>query len=349
MDVTADAPPRSTLRRAMATLGGLSALGLAGCAESDPEQRDPSADPTDSNGGDRENDPGADDDPTTTDDPAADGLDDADCDAARIESLYDELDDLDEQLIDLEFELADLERSDRGTELLLDQLEAGFPTSTIERARAIGLDVRESVVALEILDDGMPSGHATGWVVDDGHLLTNAHNVYAGGVTNDVTVVTHDGDRFDADVVDFVETMQPDVALLRVDGLDAPPLSMTSVDDLEAGQPLVQVGHPGEVGFWIISLGRFVDARRTVSFDDETYSELTTVVPGRQGVSGSPLLTLDGDVVGMTHGGSPIEFRKPGDPAPIAPDLVFDAPIAAIALSLHSGSDALELKLEDWQ
>jgi serine protease Do len=198
-----------------------------------------------------------------------------------------------------------------------------------------------------VIVDGFPVGTGTAWFVDEGLLFTNAHNVFEPG--SEIQGLTHDGRELDLEVVDFVEEFPPDVALLRTPHRGATPLPMARVDDLEAGQPLVQVGHPGEVGYWIISMGRFVEASQSYSSDGTEYTALTSVVPGRRGVSGSPVLTLDGEVVGMTHGGEDFEVREMGEPATVAPDIVFDGPIGAMGMSLHDGSDILERKLEEWR
>jgi serine protease Do len=76
-----------------------------------------------------------------------------------------------------------------------------------------------------------------------------------------------------------------------------PPLTPGNADDLEPGQPLVQVGHPGGVGNWVIALGRYLGET-----DTEADGFLTSI-PSEGGSSGSPTVTLDGEVVGLLSGG----------------------------------------------
>lgn len=335
--MTTDRDRRPTYRKAAAAMGALSAVSLAGCAELDSSsagEPDGQAEPTRS--------------PVGT--VAEPGMDDGTaCDDETLNDLEDERWELEEQLFDIEFQVRQLRTGAQSTEYLLDQVVSGFPDDMLDRGRVVGLEARSSVVSLDVLEDGFSAGQATAWFVDDGYLFTNAHNVLPAGPNTEFRCVTPEGDRFDVEVVDLFEDMQPDIALLRTEYTGATPLPMADVDELTAGQPLIQVGHPGEVGYWIISMGRFIERRTNENFSGTEYTELRSVVPGRPGVSGSPVLTLDGTVVGITYGGEPILSRESGTPAPVAPDIVFDGPIGAIITSSHVGSDVLERKLGDWR
>lgn len=348
MDVTADRPRRPAYRSAAAAVGALSAASLADCAEADSAPSagsDGQAESTRSPAGTAAESGTDDGGPATR----GDGATQAGCDDETLDELEAERLALEEQLIDIQFEVGQLRTGANATEYLLDQVVSGFPADTLDRGRKVGLEARSSVVTLEILEEGFSAGQATAWFVDDGYLFTNAHNVFPVGPDSEFECVTQDGDRFDVEVVELFEDMQPDVALLRTGYTGATTLPLADVDGLAAGQPLVQVGHPGEVGYWVISMGRFIEGRPNETRGGTEYTELTSVVPGRPGVSGSPVLTLDGAVVGMTHGGEPVLTREPGAAARVAPDIVFDGPIGAIATSLHVGSDVLKRKLEDWR
>ena len=77
----------------------------------------------------------------------------------------------------------------------------------------------------------------SGWVAAPGLVVTNAH-VVAG--EDDTTVSLADGSAFDATVVHY-DTLN-DLALLAVDGLDAPPLSLA---DGRRGDEAAVIGYPG--------------------------------------------------------------------------------------------------------
>ena len=226
------------------------------------------------------------------------------------------------------------------------QLPGGFEDDVLAAARTVGTRVRESVVYLEL-----PSGHATGWYIDDHHIATNSHNVL--GLPS-VTAWTVDGSSFDVDVVEAVPGMLPDVALLRAERTGTP-LPLGSAASLEPGDEVVQVGNPGAVGNWLIAVGRQVRTSRISQGDDAPQSgpgvvpEITTSVPGAQGNSGSPLVNLDGEVVGMTHGGTDQDpLPLDGPPEPSEPT-VYDWPIAAKTWSRHVPIETVVELYEEWR
>lgn len=182
-------------------------------------------------------------------------------------------------------ERADSSRS-RLTRTDGEPVETEFTRATRERASEVGTSVRESVV---VLRDGNRGG--TGWFVGEGEIVTNAH-VADGSRT--LSVETFDGATGTGERVGYHEELQPDLALLETD-LSVPPLSLGSLDDLSRGDPLVTVGHPGRLGQWILSLGRYLRVLDGIDW-------LLSTVPTRNGNSGGPLVTLDGDVVGVVSG-----------------------------------------------
>lgn len=166
---------------------------------------------------------------------------------------------------------------------------AEFDDETRERLRETAVEVRESVVHL-----GFGRGRGTGWVLDaeSGHLVTNAHVARR---SDAFEVETFDGETGEAEPVEYETDLEPDVALLQtdVDGLE--PLSTGDSDDLSRDDPLLTVGHPGQTGTWIISAGRYDRYLERIDWH-------LSNVPTAQGNSGGPLLTLEGDVVGLVSG-----------------------------------------------
>lgn len=222
------------------------------------------------------------------------------------------------------------------------QLPGGFADDELAAAEAVGMDVRESVVYLE-----ESYAHATAWYVDDHHLVTNSHNV---AEMASPTAWTLDGDSSDVEVVESVPSMSPDLALLRTD-VAGPPLPLGSSESIEPGETVVQVGHPGNVGNWLLSVGRYVGAVHPVvdSFDDAVdYRELTTSVPGMEGNSGSPLVNMDGEVVGVTFGGEDQDLRTPGEAPEPADPVVRDWPLRSHTWSSHVAIEAVAELYEEW-
>lgn len=189
-----------------------------------------------------------------------------------------------------------LERTRQREDYETGQKNSDFSDETLRRAESVGAAVQRSVVKITGAA-GRRGG--TGWMYGDGLIVTNAHVVAQG---SSYTVTTFEDEEVAAERVAYESDMQPDVGLLSAD-VSAPSLSRGSVDALESGQPLLTVGHPSRIGEWLISLGRF---ERYVSSVDWVLSS----VPAAQGNSGGPLVTLDGDVIGLLSGTSTMGEAK---------------------------------------
>lgn len=211
--------------------------------------------------------------------------------------------------------------------------------TAVEQAGEVGRQVRESVVYLqtELGRGALASG--TGFVYGDGdHVITNAHNIQG---SETVDIWTLDGEAYEAEVVDYVADRQPDVALVRADGLDLDPLDSGSAEDLETGQPLLQVGHPSLMGNWVITAGPMASSSRF-------RSGLQTHVPGMQGNSGSPLVTLDGQVVGLTYGATSPDMRGPDEPPAGPPSDAANTRLVGRMMSLHVSIEAVNEQYTAW-
>ncbi|EJN60397.1 S1 family peptidase [Halogranum rubrum] len=212
-----------------------------------------------------------------------------------------------------------------------------FPEDVRERAREVGLATRDAVVYLE-LRAGNRYSVGTGWILDDTHIVTNGHVVAQGG---EVTCYTADGDTLDVELVEA--SQRPDVALLRTTDDVPATLSTGSAEDLERNQPLVQVGHPGSVGNWVISLGTFTGRTGVLGTGDT----LKTSVPSAQGSSGSPLVTLDGDVVGLTYASTIERGRFPGSAPEPTDDRVRES-FRTNSAALHVPIERVESLVAEW-
>ncbi|MCX4963792.1 MarP family serine protease [Streptomyces sp. NBC_00654] len=139
----------------------------------------------------------------------------------------------------------------------------------------------------------------TGFVFSDRRVMTNAHVV--GGVDEPTVQIGGEGRLYDAKVVFY--DWERDIAVLDVPDLKAKPLRFTGTDDAESGDSAIVAGFPENGGYDVRSArvrGR-IDAdgpdiyhRGTVRRD--VYSLYATV---RQGNSGGPLLTPEGEVYGV--------------------------------------------------
>jgi S1-C subfamily serine protease len=132
----------------------------------------------------------------------------------------------------------------------------------------------------------------TGWVAAPGFVVTAAH-VVAG--ETDTLVELPDGERLRGVAAAF--DRRNDVAVLRVDGLDAPPLR--SVDP-HVGDAVAVLGYPGD-GPFTATPGRIGPTVVRLTADaygtGHVFRELTSLRGSvRHGNSGSPAVNADGNV-----------------------------------------------------
>ncbi|MEU1871667.1 S1-C subfamily serine protease [Streptomyces ambofaciens] len=138
----------------------------------------------------------------------------------------------------------------------------------------------------------------TGFVFADRRVMTNAHVV--GGVDEPTVQIGGEGRKYDATVVLY--DWRRDIAVLDVPELDAPALRFTD-EDAEGDDGAIVAGFP-ENGAYDVRAAR-VRGRITANGPDiyhrdtvrrDVYSLYATV---RQGNSGGPLLTPEGEVYGV--------------------------------------------------
>ncbi|MET7639573.1 MarP family serine protease [Streptomyces sp. NPDC005438] len=138
----------------------------------------------------------------------------------------------------------------------------------------------------------------TGFVFDDHRVMTNAHVV--GGVREPTVQIGGEGRLYDAKVV--IYDWERDIAVLDVPSLNAPSLRFAQ-DDAKSGDDAIVAGFPENGGYDVRSArvrGRIQangpDIYRKGMVNRDVYSLYAHV---RQGNSGGPLLSPDGQVVGV--------------------------------------------------
>ncbi len=149
----------------------------------------------------------------------------------------------------------------------------------------------------------------------DGYIITGYHVVFTEtGASSEITVTLHDGRILEARIVSLDE--KNDLALLKVDAEELPPLDLADTSRLQVGDVVLAIGNPRNVGqsvtFGIIS----ALWQRDDSFVIQTDAAIN---PGN---SGGALIDVDGDLVGINStivsesGGSEgIGFSIPADRA----------------------------------
>jgi Flp pilus assembly protein TadD len=162
-----------------------------------------------------------------------------------------------------------------------------------ERIKALADAVQPSVVEiLGTIEANGDTSYGTGFVVGEAGLVaTNAHVVRGVG---DVMVRTRRGALLASVEVLHVEE-RTDLAVLRVTGLESPPLPLIDGPPPVVGTRVVAVGHPRGYEF-TVSDG-IVSARRQL--DDDGVELIQTTAPISPGSSGGPLVDLAGGVLGV--------------------------------------------------
>lgn len=223
-----------------------------------------------------------------------------------------------------------------------EQTDASESAADDQQVQRVGKAIRPAVTSISTRTGTAAASGGTGWFVAENFVITNSHVVDG---ASSITCWTLEGDSFEAEVVDSTDyRSRPyhDVALLRTDFSAPKVLSLGDESSLTEGQTVVQVGHPYAIGNWVIASGEYVRERK---FGDA----ILTTTPNMSGNSGSPLVTLDGTVVGLTTGGVPKErrSRRVGEaPEPVEPTVYESYQDATYAT--HNPATLVEQYLNDW-
>ena len=160
----------------------------------------------------------------------------------------------------------------------------------------VGNNIRESVV--HVSD---PSSYGTGFFVsNNGCILTNAH-VTDGN--NFVTVELSNGRKYTGTVIkegnhilnNRANSNAFDLALVKIE-IDSVPIPISTVNP-DVDEMIILVGHPGELGRWVIAAGTY---NGNANYIPSEHSFSLPSVFG--GSSGSPIVNMNGELVGVNWG-----------------------------------------------
>ena len=150
--------------------------------------------------------------------------------------------------------------------------------------------------------DQAQSGAGSGFVIDDrGHVVTNNHVTAVADDGGTISVVDHEGERHDAELVGSSPAY--DIAVLQLPrdaGLR--PVTLGSSRRMNVGETVVAIGSPLGLDS-TVTTGIVSALDRPVTTGDEESSSYISAVQTdaaiNPGNSGGPLVNLDGQVIGV--------------------------------------------------
>ena len=140
----------------------------------------------------------------------------------------------------------------------------------------------------------------------EGHIVTNAH-VARNAVKIEVSSMLTSEERFEAEVVGLVKTLEPDVALLKLTDKELLRFKTLAIRDIEylqlregsspsRGEEIKAIGYPMGMVEPNISGGEITNF---ISGSEHTTERFVTDAAINPGNSGGPSINIDGKVVGL--------------------------------------------------
>lgn len=185
--------------------------------------------------------------------------------------------------------------------------ETDFGEQTKQQARQVGRTAQRAVVRLGVTNGICNWG--TGWHLGDGHIVTNAE-LLPTDESETVPISWLREDQTESEQIvegevlgrsDVTREEALDIGLLQTPLSDLPSLSYKPSTDISPEEPLISVSHPTGAPEWSILLGSFIQYGMEGFEEDWSYpsdAHITAYLPTGAGMEGSPVLTLDGEVVG---------------------------------------------------
>ncbi|MCC3765752.1 trypsin-like peptidase domain-containing protein [Glycomyces sp. TRM65418] len=171
----------------------------------------------------------------------------------------------------------------------------------VDSVAAVVEEIMPSVVTVLTADGGNGSGFI---VSDDGYIMTNHHVVVGGGaeVAESLQVLFSDGSVTSAEVVG--SDPDSDVAVLKIEGDEHPPMVLADSDLVAVGDPVLAVGAPlglsSTVTEGIVSaVDRPVLTQNNNGEVESVMAAIQTDAAINPGNSGGPLTDIAGQVIGI--------------------------------------------------
>lgn len=148
-------------------------------------------------------------------------------------------------------------------------------------------------------DELLPQGQGSGFIWDaNGLIVTNAHVVEG---AREVQIVFSDDRTASGDVLGA--DANSDLAVIEIDpsGLDLVPVERANIDDIQVGDRAIAIGAPFDFA-GSMTVGTVSGLGRSISSLNSSYTipeVIQTDAPINPGNSGGPLLTSNGQVMGI--------------------------------------------------
>jgi len=134
-------------------------------------------------------------------------------------------------------------------------------------------------------------------LTSDGYILTNYHVIES---SNAITVSLYNGTAYDATLIGYDRSN--DIAVLKVDAQELPPVILGDSDNLNVGDGVVAIGNPlGELTFSLTAGAISATDRQITMSTGATMNLMQTDCAINSGNSGGALFNLYGEVIGITN------------------------------------------------
>lgn len=176
------------------------------------------------------------------------------------------------------------------------RLEVSNPESHFKKDPSlIFKEVAPAVVVIIAIKSSETAGQGSGFIVsEDGIILTNFH-ILAGSGIKDIQVRLKDGRMFPVkEIIDC--DRRRDVCVLKIEANKLPFISLGDSDKLSPGEKILVIGAPEGLEY-SISDGLFSQKRKIKQLGSVYFLQISAPFSG--GASGSPLLDMQGKVVGI--------------------------------------------------
>ena len=165
-------------------------------------------------------------------------------------------------------------------------------------------DLEASVVSISVdfLSRGLfydyaNEGSGTGFIIgSEGYIVTNNHVIED---ATEIEVTLHDGNNYPAQIIGLDPLS--DLAVIKVDATNLPTLSFGNSSELRPGDWVLTIGNALALkGGPTVTLGIISGLGRSITTENGNLFDLIqTDAAINKGNSGGPLITLDGQVVGI--------------------------------------------------